>query len=495
MCTASGAFVTAADVDIIHPRPAGAAYYNESASRLLLSNIKSVEMKLPSGQQPPTLPTQPAPQTSPPATATEAGREPVATSARQLLDQLQLSNRESTLARVAEIINRQGGTGTDVLLDIRGKSLLVQASVGKTELAPDDWVKVMRAGNELQLMGKLAPAPEAGIARALAQRLPWQQTLDAGLAKLMSAVTQGLKQDPLPGQLPSSREARPLPEAARQAIEQLVARLPSGNSLTPGSGSQDTTPQQVRQWLSESGLFAESRLTRTPAAQLPDLKLALGRVITALLAQQGSSPEHFNRLTPIATPHLMQAPLQFPQPLATPQVRTESEAPSVGQMLRLLAGMLNRITVNQLHSQVLTARGGGDTAGPAPTATLMIDLPWLTPQNEPRLAQVRIEQYAEDKESERKSPTTATAEWRLSLSMDLDEAGPLHFDVALRQQAVSARVWAEKQTTLRQVNQELPALRQSLTELGLEVTDLDCRRGTPQSSVTRLEHRLVDTRA
>jgi hypothetical protein len=79
--------------------------------------------------------------------------------------------------------------------------------------------------------------------------------------------------------------------------------------------------------------------------------------------------------------------------------------------------------------------------------------------------------------------------------MDLDEAGPLHFDVALRQQAVSARVWAEKQTTLRQVNQELPALRQSLTDLGLEVTDLDCRRGTPQSSVTRLEHRLVDTRA
>ncbi|MBU2955278.1 flagellar hook-length control protein FliK [Marinobacter sp. F3R08] len=452
-------------------------------------------MKLPSGQQPPTLPTQPAPQTSGPASTTEAGRESVTTSARQLLDQLQLSNRESALARVAEIINRQGGGSTDVLLDLRGKPLLVQAAVGKTELAPGDWVKVMRAGNELQLMGKLAPAPEAGIARALAQRLPWQQTLDAGLAKLMGTLTQGLKQDPLPGQLPSSSEARPLPEAARQTIEQLVARLPSGTSLTPGSGSQDTTPQQVRQWLSESGLFAESRLARTPDSQLPDLKLALGRVITALLAQQGSSPEHFNRLTPIATPELMQAPLQFPQPLATPQARAEGEAPSAGQMLRLLAGMLNRITVNQLHSQVLTTRGGGDAAGPAPASALMIDLPWLTPQNEPRLAQVRIEQYVEDKESERESPTTATAEWRLSLSMDLDEAGPLHFDVALRQQSVSARVWAEKQTTLRQVNQELPALRQSLTELGLDVTDLDCRRGTPQSSVTRLEHRLVDTRA
>ncbi|MBC7184082.1 MAG: flagellar hook-length control protein FliK, partial [Marinobacter sp.] len=152
-----------------------------------------------------------------------------------------------------------------------------------------------------------------------------------------------------------------------------------------------------------------------------------------------------------------------------------------------------RITVNQLHSQVLTARGGGDAAAPA--STLLLDLPWLTPQNEPRLAQVRIEQYPEDRESDRKPTGRTITEWRLSLTMDLDEAGPLHFDVALRQQAVSARVWAEKQTTLRQVNEELPALRQSLTDLGLEVTDLECRRGTPTGSITRLEHRLVDTRA
>ncbi len=450
-------------------------------------------MKLPSGQQPPNPPAQPASQSARPTGTIEVSREPVAASARQLLDQIQLANRETTLARVAEIVNRQGGSSADVLLDIRGKSLLVQATIGKTELSTGDWVKVMRAGNELQLMGKLAPAPEAGIARALAQRLPWQQTLDTGLARLMGTLTQGLKQDPVPGQLPSSRLPHPLPEAARQAIEQLVARLPSGTSLAPGSGAQSAPPQQVRQWLSESGLFAESRLAQTPTAQLPDLKLALGRVITALLAHQGSTPEQFNRLTPISTPELMQAPLQFPQPLATPQAPGDGDPPSVGQMLRLLAGMLNRITVNQLHSQVLTTRGGADAT--APTSTLLLDLPWLTPQNEPRLAQLRIEQYSEEKESQRKSRTPATTEWRLALAMDLDEAGPLHFDVALRQHAVSARVWAEKQTTLRRVNQELPALRQSLADLGLEVTDLECRRGTPQASVTRLEHRLVDTRA
>ena len=458
-----------------------------------MSDIKSVAMKLPNGNPiPPPKTDTPVPTPSRPA-----GEQPAATadaaSARVLLNQLKLANREATLARVAEVINRQSSAGAQLLLEIRGQSLMVQAAIGDTSLETGDWVKVMRAGNELQLMGKLAQTPEAGIARALAQRLPWQQSIDAGLAKLVATLTQGVRQDPLPGQLPSSSPAQPLPEAARQAIQQMVARLPASNMLAPGSGSQATAPQQVRQWLSESGLFAESRLAQAPASEIPDLKLALGRIITALLAQQGSTPAQFNQLTPIATPELMQAPLQFPQPVATPPPQGNGEPPSVGQMLRLLAGMLNRITVNQLHSQALTARGGGDVAAPA--STLLLDLPWLTPQNEPRMAQLRLEQYLEDNESERKSPTRPTAEWRLSLAMDLDEAGPLHFDVALRQQAVSARVWAEKQTTLRRVNQELPALRQSLSDLGLEVTDLECRRGTPQSSVTRLEHRLVDTRA
>ncbi|HEY9118556.1 MAG TPA: flagellar hook-length control protein FliK [Marinobacter sp.] len=458
-----------------------------------MSDIKSVAMKLPNGNPIPP----PKTETPAPAPSRPAGEQPAvapnAASARVLLEQLKLANRETALARVAEVINRQASAGTQLLLEIRGQSLTVQAAIGDTTLETGDWVKVMRAGNELQLMGKLAQAPEAGIARALAQRLPWQQSIDAGLARLVATLTQGVRQDPLPGQLPSSRPAQALPEAARQAIEQMIARLPASNGLAPGSGRETTAPQQVRQWLSESGLFAESRLAQAPASQIPDLKLALGRIITALLAQQGSTPEQFNRLTPLATPELMRAPLQFPQPVSTPQPPGNGEPPSVGQMLRLLAGMLNRITVNQLHSQVLTARGGGDATAPA--TTLLLDLPWMTPQNEPRMAQLRVEQYLEEEDSERKAPTRPTAEWRLSLAMDLDEAGPLHFDVALRQQAVSARVWAEKQTTLRRVNQELPALRQSLADLGLEVKDLECRHGTPQSSVTRLEHRLVDTRA
>jgi hypothetical protein len=475
-------------------RVAGAAYYNESGCKILLFNIKTVTMKLPSGQQPPNPPGPTAVPPARPAETAAPGRETAALTARQQLDALQLANREATLARVASIIQRQGAASSEILLDVRGKSLLINAAIGKTELTAGDWIKVMRAGNELQLLGKLAPAQEAGIARALAQRMPWQQNLETGLARLFTSLTQGLKSDLQPGALPSSQSPQALPEPARQAIQQILSRLPVSTSLLPGAGGQDQIPQQIKQWLSESGLFAESRLLRSPSANLPDLKLAIGRIITALLAQQGQGPEQFNRLTPLASPELMQAPLQFPQ--AAPQTtsaRTGTEAGTAGQTLRLLAGMLNRITVNQLHSQVLTTRAGGDT--PAPVSTVLLELPWVTPQNEPRIAQLRIEQQAGEHKNEGKTRTSAIGEWRLALAMDLDDAGPLQFDITLRQHTVSARVWAEKQSTLKQVHEELPLLRRSLTDLGLEVTDLDCRRGCPAGLVTRLEHRLVDTRA
>ena len=229
------------------------------------------------------------PQGSTSAPATTPPTAP-ALSAQQVLNQLQLGRNESLLARVTEVIQRQSGSA-ELLLDIRGKPLQVQAGIGDTKLQAGDWIKVLRAGNELQLIGKLAASSEASLAQALVQRLPWQQSLDNGLARLMAGLQQGVKTDTPPGQLPSQAvlggATQPLPQAARQALEQLFARLPASNKLAPGAGQQTKAVQQVQQWLSESGLFAEARLAATPSAALPDLKLAIGRVITALLAQQG----------------------------------------------------------------------------------------------------------------------------------------------------------------------------------------------------------------
>jgi len=407
--------------------------------------------------------------------------------------QLRLSNNETALARVADIVQQKGG-GHELILELRGRALAVSTGRDSAGLSAGDLIKVMRAGNELQLLGKLAPGPDASIARALAQRLPWQQNLQTGLGQLLQSLTNGLRPALQPGQPPAANTALPLPAQAQQQLQNLLASLPRSDAVPPGAGKSDGIAQQVRQWLTESGAFAESRLLHSAQAQgsPTDLKLALARVAGALLAAQGQGPEHFNRLTPLASQDLVQSPLQFPNFTGASSTST-AEPLSVAQALRLLAGMLNRITVNQLHSQVLTARAGAEPG--TPTNTLLIELPWLTPQQEPRIAQLRLEQYERGEDAARRPGHAAVSEWRLSLSMDLDQAGPLHFDVSFRYPSVSAQVWAEKQSTLRQVHEELPLLRQSLTDLGLEVKDLDCRRGSPQHTQTRLEHRLVDTKA
>ena len=465
-----------------------------------MPDIKSMTMKLNDGQPPIKTPDSPKSRANTEQTnaglrenGTSAQRPDPLQSAQRQLAQLRLSNNEAALARVADIVQQKGG-GHELVLELRGQTLAVSAGARPPELSVGDLIKVMRAGNELQLMGKLAPGQDASIARALAQRLPWQQNLQTGLAQLLQTMTSGVKPAPQPGQAPSQNLPQPLPAAARENLQGLLNGLMTSDGLAPGAGKTEGVAQQVRQWLSESGVFAESRLLQSgpAAATLPDLKLALARIVSNLLASQGQGAEQFNRLTPLSSHDLVQAPLQFPQLTSTkPQER--GEPASVGQTLRLLAGMLNRITVNQLHSQVLTARAGAEPG--TPINTLLVELPWVTPQQEPRIAQLRLEQYQQDDEAAGRPARSTISEWRLSLSMDLGEAGPLHFDVSFRYPSVSAQVWAEQQSTLRQVHQELPLLRQSLTELGLEVKDLDCRRGSPQQVQTRLEHRLVDTKA
>lgn len=463
-------------------------------------------MKVPDSGQSPLPSETPRPAKGEGSVVTSGPRTEPALSTGALLDRLQLENRQAVMARVAQVLTNQQGQADSLLLELRGRNLLVQPAQGEAKLEPGDWIKVMRAGNELQLMSKLAPPLESRIAQALAQRLPWQQRLDTGLSQLMSALSSGAKtSNPI-------TPAQPLSPSAQAAIRQLVSRLPSSAAFLPGmsasalsSSSAGNAPgtssaqppgnlaSQVKAWISESGLFAESRLARAPDAALPDLKLALTRIVTALLLQQNAGPEHFNRYTPLASHELVQAPLQFPHQLPPPPPASQAEPVSVGQMLRLLAGMLNRISVNQLHSQMLTNRGTADA--PAPS-TWLIELPWVTPQNEPRIAQLRLEHYAKNhSESTKHRKTSAAAEWRFSLALDLDAAGPVYFEVSLREMQISARLWAEQQDTLKQVQTELTDLRTRLTDLGLEVVDLECRRGNPQAATTKLEQRLVDTRA
>ncbi|OEY68034.1 hypothetical protein BG841_11930 [Marinobacter sp. X15-166B] len=407
--------------------------------------------------------------------------------ARRQLDQLDLVHQQTVTARVTEVLVTRKGLPEQLTLDIQGRSLRVQAALGDTALEAGDLVRLMRSHNELQLIGKLAATSHQQVAQALAQRLAWQHRPDTALAQLLAAVDQGVR-------TPTSAPGTPpqaLPVEVRQAIQGLLALVPGSTELTSEAGNTGTRSGLIKQWLKGSGLFAESQLVRTPETATTDTKFAIGRIITALLASQQAPPTEFNRLTPLASHELVQAPLQFPNTLPAPAPMASHPPPTAGQLLKLMAGVLNRLTVNQLHSQILSTRGSSD--GPA-QATWLFDLPWLSPLGEPKLAQIRIEH--QDHRGPQTSAARATVtEWYLNLALEPDHTGPLHFEVRLRQESVSARVWAERPATLRRIHDGLPALRQGLGALGLEVGEVDCKQGSPHNRRTQLEQRMVDTKA
>jgi len=461
-------------------------------------------MKLPHGNPIP-------PQPSKPPSAAKASVQP---DPMQQLRQLQLENRQAVVARVTEWLTQRGGQ--QAILEVRGQRVTVEWPANGPELKAGDLIRLMREGQSLTLLDKLPATAETRLGQALLRHLPWQQNLDSGLTRLLATLTGGFRNAPGATTLPGSIEALPAPvREALQVIARLLPQVPADNgppTFRPVAGQNVTgqgtgataqaTPLKstldaaaVRQWLASSGVLAEASLARGSTEAGPaDLKLALGRLALTLLQHQSLGSDQFTRFTPLPSQELVTSPLQFPVPTTPPVAMAEAREPaSPGQMLRLLAGMLNRITVNQLHSQLLTTRAGGDAGTPA--STLITDLPWMAPGGEVRTAQLRIDYEKPGQEGASSPRKTGVAEWRLSLAMDLDEAGKVFFDVALRQSAVSARVWAEQQGTARLVTRQLGDLRTRLTELGLEVSELECRRGQPPVTPTRLEHRLLDTRA
>ncbi|MDX5299150.1 MAG: flagellar hook-length control protein FliK, partial [Gammaproteobacteria bacterium] len=340
------------------------------------------------------------------------------------------------------------------------------------------------------------------LTRILAGVLPWQYRLDQGLNQLQQALPALA---PPPTTLNAASAGTPSASAAPEALgirqaqtllNTFLQRLPDSTTLSQWARQADGGSTAIRQWLQNSGLFAEANLLRadTTATQA-DLKLVLNRMLQPLLGlvSQGNDPLNaLQRFKPMTSPELLLNPLQFPQPALLGHLPTAAprEELQVGDLLRLLAGMLNRITAQQLQSQLATPQTPND---PAPAQQWLLDLPWVDPRGETRVMQMRVER--DDTEERDANGKRRVRQWRLQLALQLDGLGPVLFDLTLQAGALSTRIWAENAQALPRIQAALPELETHLHRLGLEVTRLECRQGHPSTPRTRLEHRLLDIRA
>lgn len=248
--------------------------------------------------------------------------------------------------------------------------------------------------------------------------------------------------------------------ALLQLIHQTRVALGSDAALvlTPGKGEARAGSQEA----GSSPVTTSNSTSTTPASEL------LAKSLPSLL-------------------HLLQLlPQKPPQELNSKQLRTQLLLLLHQQALSSLA----RVQMQQVHS-LNHQQGQSDSA--QPSQSWIFELP-VRFGHEAHYLELRLQQdWVEEKTGQDEdSPTEKKRQWTVHLSFDLPEAGPFHAQLQVVDESVSARFWAERETTLDRVRTQLEGLRQQLESEGISVTQLQCQAGKPANQRMSINYSLVD---
>ena len=473
--------------------------------------------------------------------------QPTGADPARLATQLERAGLREGEPRLARLLSADGGSrpagdgsraapGTRLLLEVGGQRLPVRSDQA---LDTGTMVKVMRAGNELRLIESLQQPSRSTLSQSLANRIPFQHDLGQGLSRLAAQtsdpalpqqIRQGLAQltrlmPPAPTSAQGSTGttgAQATPSPAMPGVGMATGSATAASSSGTGQNAlpalDSMSGTQVREWISQSGLFREASMLRQPPAggaentaqPRTDLKSQLIQLAAQLLPRvagtssaQGGDSLHrlIGQLGPMTTSSMDDTgALRFPTSPATGSTTStsagtggNSSSMGAGEMLRLLAGMINRLTVNQLHSQAASA----GTDANAPNQTWILELPWVSGNQDVRILQGRLEEYGpRDTDPDDASDSRSLErEWQLTLALSFETTGPLYFEVNLRGRQLRTQVWAEKLATVELIENTRERLETALSKLDLDVSPVECMEGQPPARITRLTQQLVDEHA
>jgi len=296
-------------------------------------------------------------------------------------------------------------------------------------------------------------------------------------------------------------ESKQAQSSARPTLQALLNTLDSIKSqYTPTlSPSQQTLNTQQIATLQSILQFKTSNAdSNTPASSKPDLKESLILLLSALSkTTQKQANLSASQTLPLA--HVQEAipssPFNFPNlstpPPPTNEKRISENESNTGQLLKLLAGMLNKIQFNQLNSlyQSMNQQVEHQT-----TQSWFFELPLMEANSQQSTFNLRIDKEKKQQENESSEPNKEI-QWKLVLSFDLPLLGPLYIQVNLVPPTISSIIWADNPATYALAKKETKYLESKLQNLGLEVGDIFCKQGQPQQTNTKLDRNLVDIQA
>ncbi|GAB3375169.1 flagellar hook-length control protein FliK [Spongiibacter taiwanensis] len=387
----------------------------------------------------------------------------------------------------------------------------------------------LRSGEELRLMLsgrdhrqrptlRILNAPASEVNRQLRQLLPNQQPLPQAMATLVSASLQASQQP------------------AAQFARALLGQLPQPEQLFDAAN--------LRKQVLRSGTFMEANLLNTgntpsptsaPAAQQPDLKAAMLKLLQQLQNESQTTPKGaappgsgnsktsaYPPVSPSGASATAAAPLPPPlnlpatpgappidrqQQLAKayptpssgselpgelfPQGRKALQPPSTSEAqltLRLLADIksaLARIESNQLlHLRQPEGQ----------PASLMVELPVLDRDGvdlwQMQFLWNRDQRQGESPGAQEGPETTRERRWQVKLSFDLPGLGPIQVALEWEKETLSSRFNFAHSHTLSLFEQHLHELRDGLVAQGVDSPQLALQLGLSSS---RGENSLSET--
>lgn len=286
-----------------------------------------------------------------------------------------------------------------------------------------------------------------------------------GIAAVREAAARLVSQQsglaPLYANLETAVTRSDVPQAVRDAAQAVL-------SLRVGT----LNASAVKNAVLNSGLFAETMLANgsTPAG---DMKLALLSLRQALQGWLGPSVSGRSAAAPLPPPHRGAAPVA--QQPVMPSIAMLDARTAGMHLLAETDGALARHTLLQIASAPDAA--GLQQQSDTPVK-LTLDIPLATPLGT-AIVQFQIEQDdARQQDSDARDERT----WRINLAIDVEPLGPVRATVAQTGGLTHVAFLAERRESAQALRDDLPMLEASLADAALEVGEVQCRTGKPQSS-------------
>ncbi len=484
--------------------------------------------------------------TQKPPANTEARAQTDTPKVASTLESINVKVGQAIQAKVVAVLeatsNKAGQNQFEITLAIDGKLLSVKSNI---QLQPGQLIEV-RVNEKGEL---ILPRPEtkdiSQLIKAISRVLPFQQPIGKVVAQLLHNLPLLAQQntqltalvEQLIATLPKASDFKAPGASIPLTASQLTQTSPAISDI------QTSSFEKIKLAMEKSGIFMESRfaaaaksppplqtgtqttpqptttssllsthaetkiqvssvtststvpssVSMSPSSAVPpDLKSTFSQSLDTLNSIHQSSTGIKSTFTPQSDLNLLKNPFDFPVVLLAKMSSRNSKEQnlSTGDLLKNLAGALNRIQFNQLNSLYQSQSNSSDTTA---IQTWQMEIPFINSQKDIDPIQIRIDQ--EDTSNNEADDSEKKSKWKLTLAFDFDNLGPMVVQVNLMPPSISSTIWASDKETLNLINNETKVLRDSLSKIGLTVDDITCMHGQPNIKKTRLSQQIVDTKA